>query len=263
MAKPGVVTCPGCGARVRPAAPGEGTARRRCPKCGERLGAGGAPDDARPRRKKSRRPDPRLRLLLFGGAGLAVFLVCGGGFSFWLYQRLRSDRPSVPVPTSYETFEASDGSFRCDCPAGWKLSVEGIKDHRDLTCTRGGASIRISQGLVGSILGDIAAAGPEDNDPDRAPVARVHEFKRKLVTEQLADYQEERAETVRSGFGPARRSAFTASGFLGRKVRGYRATALGHMTGYDVLCQCPAADWEGLRPVFAHVIESLGSGPGG
>jgi hypothetical protein len=93
-------------------------------------------------------------------------------------------------------------------------------------------------------------------------VARVHEFKRNQVTEQLVDYKEERAETVNSGFGPARRSAFSASGFLGRKVRGYRATALGHMVGYDILCQCPEADWEGMRPVFAHVIESLGSGPG-
>src|SRR5262249_48906932 len=154
------------------------------------------------------------------------------------------------------TYDASEG-FRCDYPAGWKARLEGVKDHYDFTCTRGAASIHISQGLVGSLLGDIAGAmGGQDNNPGHSPVARVHETRRRLIADEFQNYQEESAQTVNTHFGQARRSAFTASGNFGRKIRGYRATVLGHMTAFDVVCQCPAADWDNLEPAFTRAIES-------
>jgi DNA-directed RNA polymerase subunit RPC12/RpoP len=260
MTEPASLSCPRCQARVPLDAAAAG-AKVRCPACGARVVPLPGPEE-KPRGKKRRRSARRRNLLILGAA---LLLVLGGGsaLSFWIYDRVRSDRPTVAVPVSFDTYEASEGAFRCEYPAGWKVRFEGVKDHYQLTCTRGAASIRISQGLFGSLVGDIAGAiGPPSNDPDRSPVARVHEVKRPMIADDFHDYQEEPAQTIATRFGPARRSAFTAAGTFGRKVRGYRATVLGHMTQFDVVCQCPPADWENLQPAFTHAIESLGAGTG-
>jgi hypothetical protein len=215
------------------------------------------------RKGKKKGQSVARRNLLIGGAALVVLVLIGGlALSFWLYGRLRSDRPSVAVPTSFDTYDVPEG-FHCEYPADWKARHEGVKDHYDWTCKRGAASVHISQGMVGSLLGDIAGAlGGQDNNPEHSPVARVHEVKRRVIADEFQNYQEEPAQTVNTHFGQARRSAFTASGTFGRKIRGYRATALALQTQFDVVCQCPEADWENLQPAFARVIESLGPSAG-
>jgi hypothetical protein len=252
MAEPKSLTCPHCEARLRRDAAAEPGAR--CPKCGGKL---------RPRGKKGPPPGPP-RALIIGGIVLAVVVLGGGiGLSFWIYQKVRTDRPSVAVPTAFTPNEAPDKSFRYEYPADWKIHTEGAKDHYETTITRGSASIKITQGIVGSLLGDIAGAGDPGNDPERSPVARVHELKRAAATEGLSKYQEEKAQTVRTKFGDARVSAFTATaGTFSQRVRGYRATVLGHMTQFDILCQCPTADWENLEPVFSRLIAGFGPGSG-
>jgi hypothetical protein len=217
-------------------------------------------DMAERKRKKKRKQSTRVVVLLVaGGAALAVLLCGGVGLSFWLYPRLTAGGPSATAVSSYATYQAPEDAFGCDYPSGWAVQREGVKDHYEVTFSKGAASISISQSIAGSALGDIAGAGGDPgNDPERAPVARVHAFKQAQAAEKLSGYQEEAAVTVPSRFGTARRSAFTARGLLGRKLRGYRATALGPMIQYDIICQCPAADLEVLEPAFARVIQSLG-----
>jgi hypothetical protein len=209
------------------------------------------------KRKKKRRVARRTVVLLVAGGVLLVLLLGGGvALSFRVYPKLR---PTAVAPESYSPYQAPEDAFQCDYPSGWAVRREGVKDHYTVTFTKGSASIRISQSLAGSAMGDIAGAADPGNDPDRAPVARVHAFKQAQLADELSGYEEGPAETVPSRFGPARRSAFTASGLLGRKFRGYRATALGPLIQYDVVCQCPETDWDVLRPAFARVIESLGN----
>jgi hypothetical protein len=212
------------------------------------------------KRKKKRKQSNRVVVLLVAGGMVLAVLLCGGvGLSFWLYSRLASGGPTATAVSSYDTYQAPEDAFGCDYPSGWAVQREGVKDHYELTFSKGSASITISQSIAGSAVGDIAgAAGDPGNDPERTPVARVHAFKQAMIAEKFSGYQEEAAVTVPGGFGPARRSAFTATGLLGRKLRGYRATTLGPMIQYDIVCQCPAADWEVLEPAFARVIQSLG-----
>jgi hypothetical protein len=212
------------------------------------------------KRKKKRKPAGRpVVLFVVGGVVLLLLLVVVGGLSIWGFARWRAGSAAV-APESYATYKAPEGAFQCEYPSGWTVQRQGIKDHYEVTFTKGNGSIRISQSLAGSAMGDIAGAGPDPgNDPERQPVARVHAFKQAQVAEEMSGYKEEQAETVPGRFGGARRSPFTAAGLLGRKIRGYRATALGPMIQYDILCQCPESDWEVLRPVFARVIESLGN----
>jgi hypothetical protein len=217
-------------------------------------------DEPRKRRKKKRPPPVNLTRLLIAGGALALLLLIGAGFlSFWLYNWLLVERPTIPAPTSYASYEAPDDAFRCPYPAGWKVEAEGFKDHYQVTFTKQSASIRISQGLLGSIVGDIAGAANRDNDENHLPVMSVHELKRAIIAEEFHDYQEEPAETISTPMGKVRRSAFTAKGALGwGKIRGYRTTAMAHMTQLDVVCQCSQADWEVLQPAFAKIIENLG-----
>jgi hypothetical protein len=215
------------------------------------------------KRKKKRRVGRRAVVLLVAGAVLLILFLGGGvALSFWLYPRLTSGGPSAVAPESYRIYQAPEDAFQCDYPSGWAVRREGVKDHFTVTFSKGTASIRISQSLAGSALGDIAGAADPGNDPDRSPVARVHAFKQAQLADEFSGYDEGPAEAVTGRFGAARRSAFTASGLLGRKLRGYRATALGPLIQYDIVCQCPEADWEVLRPAFARAIESLG-GAGG
>jgi hypothetical protein len=216
------------------------------------------------KRKKKGKPAgrPVVLYLVVGGVALVLLLAVVGGLSFWGYARWKAASAAV-APASYDTYRAPEGVFQCDYPSGWTVQRQGIKDHYEVSFTKGSASIRISQSLAGSAMGDIAGAGPDPgNDPERQPVARVHAFKQAQVAEEMSGYKEEQAETVPGRFGGARRSPFTATGLLGGKIRGYRATALGPMIQYDIICQCPESDWEVLRPAFARVIESLGGATG-
>ena len=75
------------------------------------------------------------------------------------------------------------------------------------------------------------------------------------------DFEESRPEeTSLAGMEAAvSEFAYTRSGQFGKKIvmRGKRATIVGTAIGYTVLCQCPEASWETLKPSFDRVLSSF------
>jgi hypothetical protein len=126
--------------------------------------------------------------------------------------------------------------------------------------TQGSAKISVDCDLVGSLF-----AGPAIplNDPNQvAPVARIHELGVKKMQEEMSGYEEQPAQPIQTRTGEARISEFTAPGALGKKIRGYRATALTRDRRVTVVCTCPESDWETLNPAFTKLVASLSPGSG-
>jgi hypothetical protein len=220
-------------------------------------------DRLRPR-KKGRSSKSTRRYLILGGAigAVAVLgLVVGAVVLIWSAVGLMK----ATAPEHYAVYNSPEDVFHVSLPKGWKLESGGRKDMYWVSAERGFATIKVNESLVGSLLGDIAgAAQPDANvSDDRLPVSRVHEIKQRSVADEYSDYREDPAVTVETQFGKARCSAFTAREVAGRKVRGYRATALGTRTQVTVVCTCSPGDWGALEPAFARVIASVGPGTRG
>jgi hypothetical protein len=262
MTEPTWLTCPRCQARFGLADTGERVTKVSCPRCQAVLTAG-PPAKERPRRKKLPRPaahadtPPGTR-----AAALVLVLLAGALAIGWgVFALVQRDRPTVPVPVGFIDFQTPDGSLRCEFPSDWKHDLAGSAGHYEVTFQLGAASARIVQVPVENIPADLAAATDGTlNDPERSPLSRAHERQRPAAAEPLSGYQEEDAENVTTGLRYGRRSAFTATASRGKKMCGYRATLWAAGREYDVLCQCPAADWENLEPAFAHIIETIGTG---
>jgi hypothetical protein len=198
------------------------------------------------------------------GAAIVVSLVvsgCGG---------------KVPAPTSYATWNATDGTFSVQYPEGWTAKGGGKHGVQWAEFSQGSARIRIDVSTETSLIGDIAgsigtAAGI--NDPfsgvsdevaeTLAPVAAAHEHYQKAFPVDLAGYKEQEPVAYRSGLGDCRKSEFVARSGLTTRLRGYRATGLTTNKGVHVLCQCTDGNWKTLQPAFDKILESmqLGSPP--
>ena len=181
--------------------------------------------------------------------GLLLLAGCGG---------------NVPAPTSYTNYNAKDGSFSCDCPEGWNCQGGG-KQTQWVKCKSGGATVEIKTSILGSMMGELAEArnnefGPGPIDDSMTPVAKVHDSRKEAFAEDYKNYEEQPATTVKSNRGDVRVSEFTASGPLGGKIHGYRATALGHDVSVHIACTCSESNWPTLQPAYDHVIASLGRG---
>jgi hypothetical protein len=173
------------------------------------------------------------------------------------------------APTSFETFNARDGTVQCQVPSGWDRSggPGGSKGFLGCRFQEGGATIRIEASLVGSLFGDMARAGsnsmgidPDEIDPELTPVGVAHTLSIERVTEDLGELDIKSTETVRTGLGDTRISEFTYSGTFGAESHGYLATALGRQKGVRVTCTCPEKDWKTLKPAFDKVLGSLATG---
>jgi hypothetical protein len=175
------------------------------------------------------------------------------------------------APTSYKTWNATDGTFSIKYPEDWKAEGGGKHGVQWAEFTKGNAKIKVDVSTVSSLLGDIArsagtAAGVGSPfsgiDPEveekMAPVAVAHNFAKEFAEDAYARYQEEEAQLVQCGLGDARKSEFTASGGLGGKLHGYRATALSTNKGVHVTCICSEKNWKTLQPAFDEILNSLG-----
>lgn len=170
------------------------------------------------------------------------------------------------VPSSYNTHKAADKSFQIDYPAEWKAEGGGTK-LAWASFTSGNAKIDVETGLTGSLIGDIAQSQntilgvdptkQTEGGPDLAPARAAHDFEKPAFIDQTG-FTEQDPVPVKTGFGDSRKSEFTGSGSFGGSIRGYRATALGRDKRVRIVCQCPEAEWETLKPVFDKVIESVG-----
>jgi hypothetical protein len=182
----------------------------------------------------------------------------------------------VPAPTSYTTWNATDGTFSIQYPEGWTAKGGGKNGVQWAEFSQGSAKIRIDVSTVSSLFADISrsigtAAGI--NDPfsgvsdevaeKLAPVAAAHASYQKNSPVDLAGYKEQEPVAYRSGLGDCRKSEFVARSGLTTRLRGYRATGLTANKGVHVLCQCTDGNWKTLQPAFDKILESmqLGSPP--
>lgn len=191
-----------------------------------------------------------VRMIGCGALLMVVFSGCSGG--------------SVEMPTSYESWNAKDGTFRLDYPANWKAAGGGKQGIQWATFTSGGAEIRVSVDRSSSLINDImdpTGAGMDEDLPEElAPVAQVHEMKRDVVAADMSAYKEDDPIKFETKLGEGRKSAFSASVGLGRKIKGYRATVISRERGINILCKGPVKSWEKLQPVFDKVLDSLDYG---
>jgi hypothetical protein len=191
----------------------------------------------------------RIALALVAAAGLVLATGCGG---------------RAVVPTSYSTHNCKDGTFKVQYPAQWQAESGGKAGYAWAKFTSGNAEVSVETGLTGSLLGDISATGllphPDGaTDEKLPPVAAVHLLEKKSF-EADAGVQEKEPTTVTTSFGEGRKSEFRGTNSFGAESRGYRATTLARDYRIRVVCKCPVAEWDALKPAFDKIIESLAAG---
>jgi hypothetical protein len=194
-------------------------------------------------RKETNMRNPERTLRLWALTGLLA-AVCGCG--------------QAVVPASYQQYSAQDGSFEILRPAEWQASGGG-KDAAWAKFTSGGARINVDTDMVGSLLGDLAQASGQDGAPKHDPIVEAHNFDHRMFEEQNG-VVEKNSVAVKTGYGTGRVSEFTGTAMFGGAIHGYRATALTRDKRLRIVCQCPEAEWEPLKPVFDKVIASVANG---
>jgi hypothetical protein len=178
-------------------------------------------------------------------AGLLSIPGCGG---------------EVPAPKSFVDVLDPGGQFACEVPKGWEVDKGGKADSPNsfVKSTQGNAEIKVVADFAGSLFGDMAkTSGSALGGDEEPPVARVHPMGVRQMKEDFSDYEERDPKPVTSKLGEGRRSTFIASGSVGGKTYGYRATYLSGDRRISVVCTCPATNWKSLKPAFERVIASL------
>src|SRR5262249_24015627 len=178
--------------------------------------------DDRPRRRKKSRSDKSLtRYLIVGGAVGAIVLL-GGMILAVVLLWSRYGPAKATAHAEYVIYNSPEDVFHVTLPKGWKIQYGGRKDMYWVNAEKGGATIKVYESLVGSLMGDIAGAvQPDPNAPDEAlPVSRVHDFKQKLLAEEYGSYREEPDVTMETKFGKARRATLYARGDLVQQLHG-------------------------------------------
>ena len=184
----------------------------------------------------------------------------------------------VKVPTSYAKWEpqgdANKGGepvYYIDYPEGWKADGGGGKAGLQWAeFKKGGCLIKCSTDQSSSLIGDIAGSTntmlggdsplSKEEQEKLAPAARAHTWNKDKGKDEYSGYKEDKEPTAfQSGMGDARQSVFTGT-LTGRKVKGYRATFLGHDRGVTVFCHCPEKDFTKMQPAFDKVLESVRRG---
>lgn len=178
--------------------------------------------------------------------------------------------PPVKPPTAYDKWAPEAQIFHLEYPQGWNSAGGGKNGIQWAKFTQGPCLIKVDTNVSSSLVGDISSSfnnlgsGGEslsaEELEDLAPVATAHQWNKDRRPDEYKGYKEEDAEPFTSGFGDSRKSPFKATIGVGRKVKGYRATALGRDRGVTVYCYCLEKDWEKFRPAYDKVLESLSPG---
>lgn len=215
--------------------------------------------------------------------GLTLFclvVLFGGGA--YVVMAARPERVTK-APTKFKAYTAKDQSFKCLQPEGWQVdggAAQGVR--AAATFTQGGATIRVSSDLEGSLMGDLSKSpmdiggvpsvpggpnmGAAAKELNRPPVEKVHLADAEAVEGILENYgygefADGQMQSFQSTAGDARFSEFTADGgMFGGKIKGMRTTALGGERRIRVLAYCLEEDWTLLKPSFQKVITSVTPG---
>ncbi|MHC4401766.1 MAG: hypothetical protein ACYTG0_19005, partial [Planctomycetota bacterium] len=178
---------------------------------------------------------------------------------------------SVQVPTSYDTFNAKDGTVQCKSPAGWSQNGGGGRKFISCLWESGSATIRVMADVKGSAVADIARSGGMGGimggdvggmdlggEAEISPVEVVHtNLTIPEAKDDLGEIEVKNTEEIETGFGTSVRSEFTASGTFGSSIHGYLVTALALNHRIRVICTCDEDDWSKIKPAFEEVIKSV------
>jgi hypothetical protein len=177
-------------------------------------------------------------------------------------------QPPITTPTSFEQWNAKDGTFRIDYPSGWEANGGGRNSIQWARITNGNAEIHVEVKFSDSALADVMGAGGGmmggalgvDQSDLPAPVDAIHAAKQEEVAQEFSNYAEVgEPEAFRPFLGDGRRSEFTATKGL-VKLRGYRATILSNDRGIRVVCRCDESDWPVLQPVYVDILNKMTRG---
>jgi hypothetical protein len=195
--------------------------------------------------------DHRTNFLLVAMAGALLALAgCAG---------------ETVMPTTYNTYDAKDGSFQIEYPAGWEVTAGGSNGYPWVKFTSGSAQVMVDANIAGSLMGDIAKlAGPTvvvEGGENAPPVEKIHASEKDAFVQEMGVTEGDPAFVV-TRFGGSRKSEFTGTGVLGDAFHGYRVTALSRDKRIRVVCRCSESQWQALQPAFDKMIGTLAMGAG-
>jgi hypothetical protein len=211
--------------------------------------------------------------LVYGGIG-GVFLVSSSGL---LQGKFEPPAKYVAMPVGFLPFEGS-------IPEGWEAlaggGMNGIPMSVRIHDGRGSISIEIRESEGSSEKGkmkknikegkevvQIGGGGANLSKLGEAPaVEATHSYHQGVVMKSFSNYKEGGQRPIKTGFGKGLISDFTAEeGLLHSQVKGCRASVVHRDFQLNIVCKCPPAQFDDVRPVFEKIISSLSprEGPGG
>jgi hypothetical protein len=174
---------------------------------------------------------------------------------------------STVMPTSYKTYNASDGSFRIQYPDGWEVKAGGSRGYVWAKFTSGTAELLVDTNVAGSVIGDLSKMKTpvplvETEGPQEAPsVEKVHKMEKADFVQEMG-VEEQEPTAIATGFGDSRRSEFTGSRAFGGAIHGCRVTTLSRDRRIRVVCTCSESEWQALKPAFDKMISGVAMGEG-
>jgi hypothetical protein len=175
---------------------------------------------------------------------------------------------AVPPVTGYRMYTALNGTFTVDQPNGWDIQQLkhapganpaddfGMGDSTDsggVVFSKASAKITIYQGKVDSMSGSVMNSLP----PDKL----LKSYQDDLLSSKFSNVRDlqDYAFTT-EGFGNGKSETWSASGpkiGLPSPYTGYYVALAGGNYYVTVLCECRQSDWDTVKPVFQHVINSM------
>jgi hypothetical protein len=180
---------------------------------------------------------------------------------------------SVTAPTSFQKWNAKDGTFALQYPDGWKADGGGKSGIQWAEFSKGNCYITVDTNISGSAVADIAGSanagfGGDDGqiDPELAeklaPARAAHDWIAKDPSrfEKFKAYKEEEPTVIRPPVGEGRKSLFTASAGMGQKVKGYRITIPTNEKAIIVFAYGPEKDWSKLQEAYDKIFDGMEMG---
>jgi hypothetical protein len=199
---------------------------------------------------------PNSMLIWVGGAG-AVLLLCLVAIGVGLFRNSGAKAAKFEPPEEYVPLEVGfiiplSGMM----PEGWKSNSGGgggrdsppifvkISDGRSISI-----EIRESYGLKLTRL-----AGGR-----LPPLEQIHDYFGQAARQNFSNYEEGPARPIATeGFNACICDFSGKEGLLSPPVKGCRASLVHAEHQYNVICKCPPAEFDVVKPVFAKIISSLG-----
>jgi hypothetical protein len=202
------------------------------------------------------------KVMIGVGAGIVVVLLVVVAFL-----TVARKPTNIAAPAGFSKVTAPDNTFICMGPAdpAWQNENAGIPGSQNgyEQWADGPAKIDIEDSFGASVMSDIRKI-PDPNNPGSFlnPAEGQHEMSKDAAAAKYGDYTETDFKDMPSAYGTACYSEFDADGgFMVGKVHGIRATLMGSERSISVICVCPAANFDTLKPAFWQVINSIARGP--